>query len=116
MYFSEDEKERIEKEAAAEGKTISGYCRDLMQERRQEKEQNDLVDELDAEARLAQTLDDGFDQFEQLAEGIERQNGTIIAILRELESQLDGVDLDTDQDQDRTTDRDGKVDDVDELL
>lgn len=90
MYFSEEEKEQIKQEAAAEDKSVSTYCRDIVQEHRFQR----TAEDLDAEERLERVLAEGTDHMATIADDIREQNGLVIHLLREIESQLDAVDVD----------------------
>lgn len=93
MYFSEEEKEQIKKEAAAEGKPVSAYCRDIIQEHRFER----TAEDIDAEERLERVFTEGVERMERIAENVEQQNGVILHVLREIEADLEGVDVDVDE-------------------
>lgn len=114
MYYTADEKAAIKREAKDAGKTVSTYCRDLVDRQRRASE----LDQLNAEQRLERVMAEGTDHVEEIAEDIREQNGLVIHLLREIEDQLDDVDLEdgsTDSD-DSNGGRDGKVESVDELL
>lgn len=96
IYFSEAEKEDLKAEAEREGKTLSTYCYDLVQEKRREQAQEDVADRLDAEERLEQILAEGTDRLEEIAEDVREQQGLMIHILREIEDDLEGVSVDVD--------------------
>ena len=96
MYFSEEEKEQIKKEAAAEGKSVSTYCRDIVQDYRFDR----TAEDLDAEERLERMLAEGTERWEEIAETIDERTGLMIHILREIEADLEGVDVDADLDLD----------------
>lgn len=107
MYYTSDEKAAIKREANDAGKTVSTYCRDLVERQRRA----DDLEQLDAEARLERVMAEGTDRVEQIAEDIREQNGLVVHLLREIEDELDSVDL-----EDGSEDRDGKATDVDDLL
>lgn len=114
MYYTADEKAAIKREANDAGKTVSTYCRDLVERQRQA----DDLEQLDAEARLERVMAEGTDRVEEIAEDVREQNGLVIHLLREIEDQLDDVDLKktddgTDTDGDNSS---GKAKSVDELL
>lgn len=90
MYFSDEEKEAIKKEAAADGKSTSEYCRSIVQGARL----NRSADDLDAEQRLERIMTEGAESVEEIAESIREQNGLVIHLLREIETELDGVTVD----------------------
>lgn len=109
MYYNAEEKEAIRREANDAGKTVSGYCRDLVDRQRRA----DDLEQLDAEARLERIMAEGVDHVEEIAEDIAEQQRLVIHLLREIEENVDGVDLD-----DRADDHenDGKADSVEDLL
>lgn len=108
MYFSEEEKEAIEKEAAAEDKSVSTYCRDIVQSHRFDR----TADDIGAEERLERLVAEGTEQLETIAEDVREQNGLVIHLLREIETQLEGVDLDAaDRDGDRVDEPGGDLED-----
>lgn len=107
MYYTADEKAAIKREANDAGKTVSTYCRDLVERQRTA----DDLEQLDAEARLERVMAEGTDRVEEIAQDIREQNGLVIHLLREIEDELDSVDL-----EDENEDRDGKATDVDDLL
>ncbi|WP_162993972.1 plasmid mobilization protein [Halalkalicoccus subterraneus] len=116
MYYTADEKAAIKREANDAGKTVSTYCRDLVERQRTA----DDLEQLDAEARLERVMAEGTDRVEEIAEDVREQNGLVIHLLREIEDQLDGVDLEetdngTDTDDDNGSGS-GKAKSVDELL
>lgn len=102
LYYTESEKKAIKREAADAGKTTSAYCRDIIDRSRRA---DDLA-ELDAEARLERVMAESTDRVEEIASGIREQNGLVIHLLREIEDDLEGVDVDAFED-DENADRDG---------
>ena len=110
MYYTTDEKAAIKREANDARKTVSTYCRDLVERQRRA----DDLEQLDAEARLERVMAEGVDHVEEIAEDIREQNGLVIHLLRQLEDQLDDVSLDDDNG--GTDDGSGKTEDVNDLI
>lgn len=106
MYFSEEEKQAIQKEAAAEDKAVSAYCRGIIQDHRF----NRTAEDVDAEERLERLFGEGVEKMERIAENIEQQNGVILHVLREIEDDLEGVDIDDPDGSDDFLDRIGRGD------
>lgn len=111
MYYTADEKAAIKREADEAGKTVSTYCRDMIERQRRADDLGDL----DAEARLERIMARGTDHIEEVAEDVREQNGLVIHLLREIEEQLEGVNLeDVDTEASDSDDSDGskRVDDL----
>lgn len=89
IYYSEEEKAEIEAEAEQAGKTVSGYCRDLIDQQRQEDAEREVAERMNAEERLEDLLDDGLSDFETLADQLGDEHGLIITILRDIEEKID---------------------------
>lgn len=98
MYFDEEQKAKIKAEAEREGKSVSDYCRSLFLEKRAEKIKGELKEEFNIEDRLEKVMADGLAEMKGVAEDIREQNGLVIHLLREIEDDLDGVDVDADVD------------------
>lgn len=115
MYYTADEKAAIKREANDAGKTVSTYCRDLVDRQRRATE----LEELNAEERIERIVAQSTDRFEEVAEDIRDQQGLVIHLLRELEDELDGLEVDAlddvDTDRDPSDDSDGPKG-VDDLL
>ena len=106
IYYTSEEKAAIKREANDAGKTVSTYCRDLVERQRLA----DDLEQLDAEAKLERVMAEETDRIEKIAQGIREQNGLVIHLLRQIEDQLDGVSLEDGGSED------GKAENVDELL
>lgn len=100
MYYTASEKAAVKREAEQENKTVSTYCRDIIDRARRA----DDLEELDAEARLERIMAEGTDHIEEIGEDIREQNGLVIHLLREIEAELEGVDIDMDADNGPPTD------------
>lgn len=108
LYYNTNEKAAIKREANDAGKTVSTYCRDLVERQRRA----DDLEQLDAEARLERVMAEGTERVEEIAEDIREQNGLVIHLLREIEDELEGVSLEDGGSDDNSA----KASDVDDLL
>ena len=114
IYYSEAEKEEIEREAERAGQTVSGYCRELIDTQRGEDAKEEVADRHNAEERIEALLDDGLSEFTEEVEQLREDHALIVHILREIEGGSEGKSGDG-RGRERGRGR-GPTDNVDDLL
>lgn len=111
-YFSESEKAEITQEAEQAEKTVSTYCRELIQQKRRENAQEELEGTLNAEKRIEAIIVEGLDNMQEIASTVETQNWQIIDALTELYAvEIEQLDSGEPGDNDPVDTADGGSDD-----